>query len=131
MATFPALQTEKNAQTYEVVAISTRSSESASDASKKYTELLEHEVTGYHGDSAQLIYDPNVDIIGVSVKATDHSQVMKHVLEAEKPFVLEWPAGRGSEETKEFAQLAEEKQLKHMICLQDRYNPCVEKVCFP
>jgi predicted dehydrogenase len=128
MITFPALRTERNARTYDLVAISTRSSGSAAEASKKYAEILEHEVKGYHGDPAQLVHDSNVDVVGVSVKTPDHAKVMKHVLEAGKPFFLEWPAGCGSGETKEFARLAEEKQLKHMVCLQDRYNPCVQKV---
>ena len=128
MITFPALRAGTNPEKYTLVAVSTRSSESAIAAATKYGDILQREVTPYHGDPSQLVNDPDVDVVGISVKTVDHEKVMRHVLKAGKPFYLEWPAGCGSEETKEFARIAAEKGIKHMIGLQDRQNPFINKV---
>jgi len=130
MASLPALQLGMNAETYTLVALATRSSESAAAAAKKYEEMFQREVKGYYGAGIeQLVNDPNVDLVAVSVKAPDHGQAMKYVLEAGKPFLLEWPAGCGSKQTMEFARAAAEKNIKHMVGLQDRQNPLIGKVC--
>jgi predicted dehydrogenase len=114
---------------YKLVALSTTSPTSAEAAAEKYSSLANTPVKPYHGPSSQIANDPEVDLVAVSVKTPYHKEVATPVLEAGKDLFIEWPAGRTTEETREFARLAKEKGVRSIVGLQGRYSRVVKKVC--
>lgn len=118
-------------QTYKLVALATRSPESAAATAAKYSEQLGHDIKAYHGASGarDLAQDPDVDLVVVSVKVTDHKAAVLPAIEAGKDVFVEWPLGKGFQETVEIAQKAREKGVRTMVGTQAIHTPMVTKVC--
>ena len=118
------------ASTYKLTAISTRSAESAAATATKYTSELGHAVKAYHGpDGARaLVNDPDVDLVVVTVRVTDHRANAVLALEAGKDVFVEWPLGRGFAEGKELVELARKKGVRTMVGTQATQAPFVRKV---
>ncbi|KAF8965736.1 NAD-binding Rossmann fold oxidoreductase [Flammula alnicola] len=113
---------------YNLVAVSTTSEASAKASAQKYGVQVGHEVKAYHGDSSQIAADPGVDLVIVSVKAPLHKQVVLPVIEAKKPFFVEWPAGASLKETLEIAEAAKKQNVRSIVGLQGRSSPVIKKV---
>ncbi|KAF8965734.1 hypothetical protein BDZ97DRAFT_1757019 [Flammula alnicola] len=64
-------------------------------------------------------------LVVVSVKDPLHKQVVLPVIEAKKPFFLEWPAGTGLKETVEIAEAARKHGVKSIV---GRNSTTVKKV---
>ncbi|KAJ2917727.1 hypothetical protein MD484_g2685, partial [Candolleomyces efflorescens] len=124
----PALLDPEVQEHFKLVAVSTTKAESATASAQKYSELLKHEIKAYHGDASQIASDPDVDFVAVAVRAQSHKDIVKKVIEAGKPFFVEWPAGRNVEETREIAALAREKGVKSFVGLQGRQSNITQKV---
>src|SRR4051794_28821592 len=74
---------------YEIAAVATRRRESA-DAAAQALGLAR----GY--DTAQdLIEDPAVDVVAITVKVPDHFPLVERALAAGKHVYCEWPLGNG------------------------------------
>ena len=125
----PALLDPEVQQHFKLVAVSTTKAESAATSAVTYSQLFKHEIKAYHGDVNQIASDPDVDFVAVSVRAPSHKDIVKKVIEAGKPFFVEWPVGKSVEETRELATLAKEKGLKTLIGLQGRQSNVTQKVC--
>lgn len=108
------------ASKYKLTALATRSAESASATAKKYSEQLGHPVKAYHGpDGARaLANDPEVDLVAVVVKVTDHKAAVLPALEAGKDVFVEWPLARNLEEVQEIVELARKKGVRSMVGTQ-------------
>lgn len=119
----PSLQTK-----YKLVAVSTTSEASAKATAEKHAAQLGHAVKAYHGDSALIAADPDVDLVVVSVKTPYHKDTILPVIAQKKNFFLEWPAGRGLQETLEIAEAAKKQGVKTFIGLQARNSPVIKKV---
>ena len=117
-------------QKYKLVALSTRSAESASATAEKYAAQLGHAVRAYHGASGarDLAQDPDVDLVVVAVKVTDHKAAVLPAIEAGKDVFVEWPLGKGLQETLEIAQKAKAKGVRAMVGTQAIHTPLVRKV---
>jgi len=113
---------------YTLTAVSTTSEESAKATAKKYTEELGHPVKAFFGDSSKIASDPDVDLVVVSVKTPHHKSALTPVIEAGKPFFIEWPAGNKLAESKELAEAAGRKGLKGIVGLQGRQGLVINKV---
>ena len=118
------------ASKYTLVALCTRSEASAAAAAKKYSELAGREVKAYHGEDgvSQLVHDPEVDMVAVSVKIPDHYTIVMQVIEAGKDLFVEWTPGNGYEETKKIAEAANAKGIRVLVGTQGYQSLAVKKV---
>ncbi|KAF4611602.1 hypothetical protein D9613_003916 [Agrocybe pediades] len=124
----PALTQPSLRDKYDLVAVSTTSEASAQASAQKYSQVVGHPVKAYHGSSSSIASDPEIDVIGVSVRVTHHKEVVLPVIEAKKDFWLEWPAGRNTLETKAIAQAARKNGVRSIIGFQSRYSAALQKV---
>jgi predicted dehydrogenase len=122
----PLLQ---NSDKYTLKAISTSTKDSAEATAAKYSELTGQQVKAYYGSTEQISNDPDVNFVAVSVKAPLHKETLTPVLEAGKDFFIEWPAGKNTSETIQFAEVAKAKGLKSLVGLQGWHAPVIRKVC--
>lgn len=117
-----------NHPSYELVALSTTNPTSAAEAAKKYSTESGKVVRGYHS-AADLANDPEIDMIIVSVKPPFHKDAAIPALQSGKGmFFIEWPAGLNTEETKTFARLAKENNVRSMVGLQTQHSVFIRKV---
>ncbi|KJA21341.1 hypothetical protein HYPSUDRAFT_187596 [Hypholoma sublateritium FD-334 SS-4] len=119
----PSIQTK-----YKLVAVSTTNETSAKASAEKYTAQLGNDVKAYHGNTALIAADPDVDLVVVSVKTPHHKDAVLPAIAQKKNFFLEWPAGRGLEETLEIQAAAHRQGVKSIIGLQGRHSPVIKKV---
>ncbi|PPQ73272.1 hypothetical protein CVT24_009927 [Panaeolus cyanescens] len=113
---------------FKLVAISNSSAASSTAAAEKYGKEAGNRVNAYHGSTAQIASDPDVDLVVVSVKAPMHKELALPVIEQGKDIFIEWPAGRTFEETLEIAEAAKKKGVKTIVNLQARNSLVMRKV---
>lgn len=108
---------------YKISGLQNSSKSSAEAAAKEYG--LGDVST--HDSPASIAFDPNVDIVAVSVNVPQHYSLIKPALEAGKDVFSEWPLARNVAEAEELVQLAKQKGVRTMVGLQARQNPSVLK----
>ena len=117
-----------NRDKYDLVAISTTSSLSATESAEKYSATVGHPVKAYYGDSEQVANDPNVDLVAIAVRAPFHHATIVPVLEAGKDIFVEWPVGANLNQTLNIAQRAAQKKIRTLVGLQGRQSTVIRKV---
>ena len=70
------------------------------------------------GNSLDLVRDPAVDIVSVTVRVPEHREIVLAALAAGKHVYCEWPLGRDAAETEEMAKTAAGTRSHVMIGLQ-------------
>lgn len=75
---------------------------------------------------AELVADPEVDIVTVAVKVPPHLEIVKAAIDAGKHVYCEWPLGNGLIEAKEMAALAKAKGVLGVVGTQARVAPEIE-----
>jgi predicted dehydrogenase len=116
-AHIPALRALPN---YEIRALSARNAESARAAGEAFgikTVFPDHE---------QLVIQPDIDVVVVTVKVPHHRELVTAALAAGKAVYCEWPLGRDLEEARAMAALAAEKGMRTVVGLQARQAPAIE-----
>lgn len=113
---------------YKLTAVSTTSAATASASAEKYAAQLGHAVKAFHGSTAHIASDPEVDLVVVSVRATSHKDAVMPALDAGKAVFVEWPAGSNLQETTEMAEKARAKGVRAAVGLQGRNSPVLRKV---
>ena len=119
-AHIPALKSLSN--DFEITALSTSRRESADAAGKKFGVPLTFD---NHHD---LVSNPDVDVVAVTVKVPYHFELVKAALNAGKSVYCEWPLGNGLEEAEQLAALAKTKGVLAVAGLQARAAPSVSYV---
>lgn len=122
LAHLPRLASSPN---YEIVALCNSSLESTKAAIKAHN--LPATTKAYDSYEA-LAGDPDVDLYVVSTRADTHYAVAMPALKAGRNVFVEWPLAATTEQAKEMAALAKQKNLKTIIGLQGRMSPSVRKV---
>jgi len=84
-AHIPALRALPN---YEIRALSARSSESARAAGDRFG------VSAVFSDQEELVAQPDIDVVAVTVKVPHHRELVSAALAAGKAAYCEWPLGR-------------------------------------
>jgi predicted dehydrogenase len=102
---------------YELRALSGSSAESARVAGEKYGVPLTF------GDAGELARHPEVDLVVVAVKVSEHRALIEPALVAGKPVLSEWPLGVGLAETAALAEAAKDGQTA--VGLQGRSAPAL------
>src|SRR5438128_9801597 len=118
-AHIPALRALPN---YEIRALSAQSAEFARAAGEMFgfgTVFSAHE---------QLVTQPDIDVVAVTVKAPHHRELVSAALAAGKAVYCEWPLGRDLEEARAMAALAAEQGVRTVVGLQGRQAPAIEFV---
>ena len=118
-AHIPALRALPN---YEIRAISARSKESARAAGEAFG------ITAVFPDHEQLVIQPDIDVVAVTVKVPHHRELVTAALAAGKAVYCEWPLGRDLDEARAMAALAAEKGVRTVAGLQARQAPAIEFV---
>jgi predicted dehydrogenase len=107
---------------YEIRAISAHSAESARAAGEVF------EVSSVFSDHEQLVTQPDIDVVAVTVKVPHHRELVTAALAAGKAVYCEWPLGRDLDDARAMAALAAEQGLRTVVGLQARQAPAIEFV---
>ena len=118
-AHIPALRALPN---YEIRALSARSDESARAAGETFG------IKAVFPDHQQLVIQPDIDVVAVTVKVPHHLELVTAALAAGKAVYCEWPLGRDLDEARAMAALAAEKGVRTVVGLQARQAPVIEFV---
>ena len=101
----------------ELVAVCTAHAETAQESAKKWGAPR-----AFH-DHREMLADPNVDAVIISVRVPQHYQLASDVLHAGKHVYTEWPMASNLGEAEAMADLASSAGIHHMIGLQTRMSP--------
>src|SRR5438876_3214133 len=118
-AHIPALRALPN---YEIRALSARSAESARAVGQALG------VNAVYSDHQQLVLQPDIDLVAVTVKVPHHRELVTAALAAGKAVYCEWPLGRDLADARAMAALAAEQGVRTAVGLQARQAPAIEFV---
>src|SRR5438094_3630550 len=118
-AHIPALHALPN---YEIRALSAHSAESARAAGDMFG------VSAVFFDHQQLVAQPDIDVVAVTVKVPRHRELVSAALAAGKAVYCEWPLGRDLDDARAMAALAAEQGVRTVVGLQARQAPAIQFV---
>jgi predicted dehydrogenase len=118
-AHIPALRALPN---YEIRALSAHNTESGRAAGEMFG------VGAVFSDHQQLVTQPDVDLVAVTVKVPHHRQLVSAALDAGKAVYCEWPLGRDLDDARAMAALAAQQEVHTVVGLQARQAPAIEFV---
>jgi predicted dehydrogenase len=118
-AHIPALRALPN---YEIRALGASSAEAARAAGDVFG------VSAVFSDPEQLVAQPNIDLVAVTVKAPHHRELVSAALAAGKAVYCEWPLGRDLDDARAMAALAAKQGVRTVVGLQARQAPAIEFV---
>src|SRR5712691_4263275 len=105
--------------TYEIRALSGHSAESARAAGEAFG------VRAVFSDPKQLVTQPDIDVVAVTVKVPHHRELVDAALAAGKAVYCEWPLGRDLEGARAMAALAAKQGVRTVVGLQARQAPAI------
>lgn len=97
---------------YDIVGVANTTQASAAAAAGAY------DIPRAYGNPAELLADPDVDIVALTVKVPHHCELVTLALNAGKHVYCEWPLGLGLGEASAMARLAKEKGLLGVCGMQ-------------
>src|SRR6267378_7845732 len=115
----PAL---RGLQNYEIRALSAHNAESARAAGDMFG------VSPVFSDHEQLVMQPDIDVVAVTVKAPRHRELVFAALAAGKAVYCEWPLGPDLDDARAMAALAAQHGVRTAVGLQARQAPAIEFV---
>src|SRR5438477_4936893 len=104
---------------YEFRALSAHNAESARAAGEAFG------VSAVFSDNEQLVTQPDIDVVAVTVKVPHHRALVSAALAAGKAVYCEWPLGRDLEDTRAMAALAAKQGVRTVVGLQARQAPAI------
>src|SRR5256884_1459673 len=107
---------------YEIRALSGHSAESARAAGEVFG------VSAVFSDHKQLVSQPDVDVVAVTVKVPHHRELVSAALAAGKAVYCEWPLGRDLDDARAMAAHAAKQGVRTVVGLQARQAPAIEFV---
>jgi predicted dehydrogenase len=115
-AHIPALRALPN---YQIRALSAHSPESARAAGEVFG------VRAVFTDHQQLVTQPDIDLVAVTVKVPHHRALVSAALGAGKAVYCEWPLGRDLDDAQAMAALAAAQGVPTVVGLQARQAPAI------
>src|SRR5881409_2234083 len=115
-AHIPALRALPN---YEIRTLSTHSAESAGTLGEAFG------VSAVFSDHEQMVTQPDIDLLAVTVKTPRHRELVDAALAAGKAVYCEWPLGRDLDDARAMAALAAEQGVRTVVGLQGRQAPAI------
>jgi hypothetical protein len=113
-AHIPALRALPN---YEIRALSAHSALTGRAAGELFG------VNAVFADHEQMVTQPDIDVVAVTVKVPHHRQLVSAALAAGKAVYCEWPLGRDLDDARAMATLAAEHGVSTVVGLQARQAP--------
>src|SRR5213595_2777354 len=107
---------------YEIRALSAHNAESARAVGDVFG------VSAVFSEHEQLVSQPDVDVVAVTVKVPHHRELVSAALAAGKAVYCEWPLGRDLDDARAMATLAAEREVRTVVGLQARRAPAIEFV---
>jgi predicted dehydrogenase len=107
---------------YEIRALSSSKAESARAAGERFG------VSAVFSDHEQLVIQPDIDVVAVTIKVPHHRELVSAALAAGKAVYCEWPLGRDVDDARAMAALAAEQGVHTIVGLQARQAPAIEFV---
>src|SRR6266853_4073582 len=107
---------------YEIRALSAHNAESARAIGEAFG------VSAVFSDHEQLVSQPDIDLVVVTVKVPRHRELVSAALVAGKAVYCEWPLGRDLDDARAMAALAAERGVHTVVGLQARQAPAIEFV---
>src|SRR5216683_351024 len=107
---------------YEIRALSAHNAESARAIREAFG------VSAVFSDHEQLVSQPDIDVVVVTVKVPHHRELVSAALDAGKAVYCEWPLGRDLEDARAMATLAAKQGVRTVAGLQARQAPAIEFV---
>jgi predicted dehydrogenase len=118
-AHIPALRALPN---YKIRALSAHDPESARAAADVFG------VSSVFSNHEQLVTQPGIDVVAVTVKAPHHRTLVSAAVAAGKAVYCEWPLGRDLDDARAMAALAAKQGVRTVVGLQARQAPAIEFV---
>src|SRR5256884_6825269 len=118
-AHIPALRALAN---YEIRALSAHNAESARAIGEAFG------VSAVFSNHEELVIQPDIDVVAVTVKVPHHRELVSAALDAGKAVYCEWPIGRNLEDARAMAALAAKQGVRTVVGLQARQAPAIEFV---
>src|SRR5438046_3260098 len=115
----PALRALPN---YQIAALSAHNMESARAAGEAFG------VSAVFTDHEQLVAQPDIDVVAVTVKVPHHRELVSAAIAAGKAVYCEWPLGRDLDDARAMAALAARRGVRTVVGLQARQAPAIEFV---
>src|SRR5438046_7900247 len=107
---------------YQIRALSAHSAESARAAGEVFG------VSAVFTDHEQLVAQPDIDVVAVTVKVPHHRELVSAAIAAGKAVYCEWPLGRDLDDARAMAALASSRGVRTVVGLQARQAPAIEFV---
>src|SRR5437016_7921550 len=107
---------------YEIRALGGHSAKSARAAGEVFG------VRAVFSDHNQLVTQPDIDVVAVTVRVPHHRETVSAALAAGKAVYCEWPLGRDLDDARAMAALAAEQGVRTVVGLQARQAPAIEFV---
>src|SRR5437763_2154015 len=107
---------------YEIRALSAHNVESARAAGEVFG------VNAVFSDHEQLVTQPDIDMVVVTVKVPHHRKLVSAALSAGKAVYCEWPLGRDLDDARAMAALAADQGVRTVVGLQARQAPAIQFV---
>src|SRR5256884_8729516 len=104
---------------YEIRALSAQNTESARAAGEAFG------VRRVYSDHGQLVTQPDIDVVAVTVKVPHHRELVSAALAAGKAVYCEWPLGLDLDDAQAMAALAAEQGVRSVVGLQGRQAPAI------
>jgi predicted dehydrogenase len=79
-------------------------------------------------DHEQLVAQPDIDVVAVTVKVPHHRELVSAALGAGKAVYCEWPLGRDLDDARAMSALAAEQGVRTVVGLQARQAPEIQFV---
>jgi predicted dehydrogenase len=118
-AHIPALRALPN---YQIRALSAHDPESAHAAGELF------KVRVVFSDHRQLVTQPDIGIVAITVKVPHHRELVSAALDAGKAVYCEWPLGRDLDDARAMATLAAAHGVPTVVGLQARQAPAIQFV---
>jgi predicted dehydrogenase len=107
---------------YEIRALSATSDDAARAAGEAFG------VAAVFAHPEELVTQPDVDLVAVTVKVPHHRELVTAALAAGKAVYCEWPLGRDVDEARAMGALAAAQGVRTVVGLQARQAPAIEFV---
>ncbi|ESK94792.1 dimeric dihydrodiol [Moniliophthora roreri MCA 2997] len=120
---------EPVASQYTLSAVCTTNPKSAAESAAHWTNVSggKTHVRAYHSVD-DIVKDPELDLIGVSVRASQHRDVVMKAIEAGKDVFVEWPAGKNLQQAEEMCEAAKKKRVRTFVGSQGHQSPATKKL---
>jgi predicted dehydrogenase len=107
---------------YEIRALSATTDDAARAAGEAFG------VAAVFAHHEELVTQPDVDLVAVTVKVPHHRELVSAALVAGKAVYCEWPLGRDLDEARAMTALAAAQGVRTVVGLQARQAPAIEFV---